>query len=230
MNNLKKPGVFATFCLLIFCFAAQANDDNQFWSSIFINGAVNKDSRFLFWFDGHARFADDGSELGVSIIRPGIGWRASDKVNLWAGYARVTGHRDGPNIEEDRLWQQATYSIGSFFGGQLGGRTRLEQRTRDDDGDDTGLRLRQFFRWARPLENTRVSVVLANELFIGLNDADWGQRSGFDQNRAFLGLAWQLNPKTRIEGGYMSNYINGQDGADNRTNQILSLSLSYRLN
>ena len=214
----------------VFSPAAHANDsDFQAWSALAISGPATQDSRFLLWFDGHARFRDDASELGTSIIRPGIGWKATDKVNLWAGYARVTGHRDGlPDIEEDRAWQQATYPITEIFGGRLSGRTRFEQRFRSDLGDDTGYRLRQFNRWARPIEGTDWSYVVANETFLGLNNTDWGQRDGFDQNRAFLGLAWKAAPKARVEFGYLNNHING--AVDDQTNHNVSAALFLSLN
>jgi len=73
-----------------------------------------------------------------------------------------------------------------------------------------------------------MSYVVANETFIGLNDADWGQRSGYDQNRAFLGLAWQTTQKLRIELGYLNNHVEGRTTGD-QTNHVLSLALYVRL-
>jgi hypothetical protein len=58
------------------------------------------------------------------------------------------------------------------------------------------------------------SLVMWNEAFVALNDTGWGQRSGFDQNRLFLGLAWQAWPgKLRLEGGYTNRWI-VRPGAD----------------
>lgn len=179
----------------------------------------------MLWFDGHARFRDDAGTLGVSIVRPALGWRFSPKLTVWGGYARVTGHRSGPNIEEDRIWQQATYPIAKFLGGSLSGRTRLEQRTRKV-GSGTGHRFRQFTRWARPLENSSASVIIWSELFMGLNDTDWGQRSGYDQHRLFLGMGWQLSDDLRIEGGYLNNHLDQGPGP---TNHNIAISLFARL-
>lgn len=202
-------------------------DDNQVWSAVAVSGPIVDESRISLWFDAHARFRDDASELGTSIIRPGIGWRATKNLNLWLGYARVTSHRPGPDVEEDRVWQQATYPVGHWLGGSLSARTRLEQRSRDA-GDDTGWRLRQAWRWSRPIEGSMMSYVVANETFIGLNDADWGQRSGYDQNRAFLGLAWQTSAKLRVELGYLNNHVEGRTTGD-QTNHVLSLALYVSL-
>jgi carbonic anhydrase len=202
--------------------------DNQGWSAVFVNGPVEQGNRFLFWFDGHARFRDDATELGTSIIRPGVGWRLDDRVDLWLGYARVTGHRDGPNIDEDRFWQQSTYRIGDVLGGALSGRSRLEQRFRNS-GSDTGWRARQFFYYAQRFEGTPFSLVLANEIFFGLNDADWGQRSGYDQNRAFFGAAWHLSPGLRLEAGYLNNNLDGGPGGSNQTNHNFQIAFFVSL-
>jgi len=175
----------------------------------------------MLWFDGHARFADDIGRLGVSIIRPGFGYRVSDTTTLWLGYARVTAH-PGENIDEDRIWQQATFPLGEVFGGKLSGRTRLEQRFRDSD-NDTGVRLRQFFRWARPFGDSAYSAVVWDEVFLGLNEAEWGQRDGLDQNRAFVGLAWKPDRRLRLEAGYLHNFIK-RSGPD-RTNHVFALTL-----
>lgn len=201
-----------------------AAEDSQLWTAIAATGKTGQD-RLLWWFDGHARFSDDAGRLGVSIIRPGLGWRVSDRLDLWAGYARVTAH-PGANVDEDRFWQQATYSLGTVFGGKLSGRTRLEQRFRDSDSD-TGWRIRQFVRWARKLPNSDFSIVLWNETFAGFNDADWGQRQGFDQNRAFVGFAWHAQDKLRAEAGYLNNIIDTP--GSNLDNHNLSLTLFMSL-
>jgi hypothetical protein len=212
---------FALFCGSRLSHAV--DDEFQAWSALSTNGPVNNGD-LLFWFDGHARFGDDAGRLSTSIIRPGLGWRYSSDLTLWLGYARVTGHQANPNIEEDRIWQQAIYRLSDFGSGQLSGRTRLEQRFREEDSDK-GMRLRQFLRWTKPIQNTSLSYVIANELFLNLNDADWGQSSGFNQNRMFLGMNHKISETYKVEVGYVNNYIN-QIGRGNQLNHILSASLS----
>lgn len=226
MRMVKKLFLLLSVVAVLFASKASA-DDSQAWSAIAINGPLEENSNFLLWFDGHARFQIGDNELGVTIIRPGIGWQVTDKLKLWLGYAWVTGRRDGPDVKEERIWQQATYPVAQFFGGRLSGRTRLEQRTRDG-GSDTGWRLRQSWRWSRPVEGTKLSFIVANETFFGLNDADWGQRDGYDQNRAFLGLGWQATPKVRVDTGYLNNHID-RGSAGDRTNHIIALALSVAL-
>lgn len=45
------------------------------------------------------------------------------------------------------------------------------------------------------------SVVVSNEYFLNLNNANWGPRRGFDQNRAFIGLGYNFTSKIRTEVG-----------------------------
>jgi hypothetical protein len=226
LNGLAAV-VAATVALLS---AAQAQDDSDFqaWSAVFLTAKPSDDSRLLLWFDGHARFSNDASRLGVSILRPAVGWRVSDNLDVWAGYARVVSRSDSaPEVEEDRLWQQATYPISDVLGGRLTGRTRLEQRFRGT-GEDTGHRLRQFVRWERRLEGTPFSALVADEFFVNFNDADWGQRSGFDQNRLFIGGALHLSKRARFEGGYLNNILNVA-GPDNQMNHNVFFQLFVNL-
>jgi hypothetical protein len=208
---------------------AQAPDgDFQSWNAIAIAGPVQEDSRLLFWFDGHARYKDEAEELGVTIFRPGLGWRVSSDLDLWAGYARVVSRQDeARDVSEDRFWQQATFPLPEILGGSMGARSRLEQRFRAT-GDDTGWRFRQFVRWARPIEGTDFSAVVWDELFVNFNDADWGQRAGFDQNRLFVGAAWHVNDRARLEAGYLNNVLDTPT-SDEQVNNNLSITFFLNL-
>lgn len=202
--------------------AAAAQDDSQAWTGVFASGPVAEGSRVLVWLDVHSRFREEGDELDTTILRPGIGWRVSPRLDVWAGYAQITTRRAGPDTQEHRFWQQATYPVATVAGGKLTGRTRLEQRDREG-ADGTGWRLRQFLRWSRPVGTGPVSIVASNETFVALNDTPWGQNGGFDQNRAFIGGAWQAAPGLRLEGGYMNQQIEGGSRPD-RTNNNLVVS------
>ena len=217
------------FLALLFAVSAApalANDE-QGWTALVVTGPVS-DGKLQLWFDGHARFRNEAQDLGVTIIRPGLGWTVSDRFTLWGGVARVTVSQPGPDIEEDRIWQQATFGLGNPFGGSLSGRTRLEQRFRDDIGSETGWRLRQFVRWARPIGDGPFGWLVWNELFWNINDADWGQREGFDQNRLLLGITWQFADRARIEAGYLNNVLDAPVGSD-VTNHNLSVGLAFSL-
>ena len=212
--------VLSLAAIVILSTGAARAQDTQFWTALFSNGPISEDSRLLIWFDGHARYSDDVSRLGVSIIRPGVGYKVNDRISLWAGYAWVVSRADGrDNITDNRFWQQATFKVASGDWGTLTGRTRLEQRFLSS-GDETGWRLRQFFRYTKPL-SPRLTATAWNETFIALNDTDFGARAGYDQNRTFAGLRWRTNDYFSLEGGYLFNDIRAGD----QQNHNISLSI-----
>lgn len=202
------------------------DSDVQAWGNF--AGQYRLSAKLLLWAEAQARFSEDTGGLAQSILRPALGWQAAPKATLWAGYGRITNHRPGRDQGEDRLWQQAIWNVGPALGGQVTSRSRLEQRW-VDGGGDTGWRVRQFLKYERPVGNGGdTSMVLWNETFVGLNDADWGARAGFDQMRNFAGVGLSIAPKVRAEIGYINQYIN-RPGSNDRVNHIASITFLKRL-
>lgn len=200
--------------------------DNQAWGNFTSQHRLN--GKLLGWVEVQGRLGDDARRLNQSIIRPALGWQAAAKVSLWTGYGHITNHRPGKNQGEDRLWQQALWDAGAVLGGKVTSRSRLEQR-RVDGGSDTGWRARHFLKYERPFKGGGdASLVLWNEVFVALNDTDWGARAGFDQMRNFGGVGLSVTPKTRIEIGYMNQYVDHAAPRD-RVNHIASVSFFKRL-
>jgi hypothetical protein len=52
-----------------------------------------------------------------------------------------------------------------------------------------------------------LSIVGWNEIFLNLNDTDWGAQSGFDQNRLFAGPGYGFTPMLRVQAGYLNRYV-----------------------
>ncbi len=196
--------------------------DEQVWTAVTVLAPIAKDSRVLLSFDGQVRLREKGQELDTTIIRPAIGWRVNKKLDLFIGYYGSETQLAGRNRKEERIWQQGSYTLAETSAGRLTGRTRLEQRFRET-GDDTGGRLRQLIRFSHPIPNTPFALVAQDELFVNLNDTDWGQKAGIDQNRAFVGGSWQASKTLRLELGYMNQQIRVANGPD-RTNHNLSLT------
>jgi len=194
-------------------------------------GPINKEnprlSRWRWWFDGHARFFEDADGYGQSIVRPGVGYAITDKSTLWVGYGWIrTSPASGSDFDENRIWQQWTTSA-SLGTATLSWRSRLEQRF-VEGGDDVGWRFRQFIKLSQPIAfDSRLRLVGYDEIFFGLNNTDWGARGGFDQNRLFAGLGWQVEQGTNIEVGYLNQFVRRQ-GTEDLMNHILSLNLLLR--
>ena len=208
---------------------AQTIDDVGQWNAVFSQGKLgnNPDSKLKWWFDGHVRLLDDADGFNQSIVRPGIGWGLNENSSIWAGYGwiRTSPLDDGDDFDEHRIWQQWTWSKEAKpF--KVAARTRFEQRL-VETGDDTGLRLRQFFRIQKTLPTELpMTLVLWDEIFLDLNDTDFGQRSGFDQNRVFVGFGFKRSKSSRwrAEIGYINQSINSI-GPTDRSNHILAVNL-----
>ena len=218
---------------------AQTVDDEGLWLALFAQGKFQEDGghcdcrnakshEIKWWFDGHARFLDDADFFSQSIVRPGIGYALTDRATIWAGYGWIrTSPIVGADFDENRIWQQLTWSrkhdplLFAF-------RSRLEQRF-VETGDDAGWRFRQLIRAQHNLPACpHLTLVSWDELFIHLNDTDWGARSGFNQNRLFAGIGLKCDPQSRwrTEIGYLNQTIHVPGGND-RSHHILSINF-YR--
>jgi hypothetical protein len=230
--RIKHPvlGILALFWIFNPVAAqAQVEDDSGLWLALFAQDDLRgKDCRWKWWLDSHLRFLDDADGLNQSIVRPGVGWKMSDKMTGWAGYAWIHNRTLlGAEFEEHRAWQQLTWSTSSESWSLLL-RPRLEQRF-VETGDDVGLRFRQFIRLQRQIPTLpRLSLVSWDELFFHCNDTDWGARSGFDQNRVFVGLGIKSQPGSRLrtEIGYLNQSIDNASNP-NRSHHNLAINFFY---
>lgn len=227
-----QASLIALSSLLHGAASAQTIDDPGLWMAFFAQGNINecacKCHPLKWWFDGHLRLLEDVDGFNQSIVRPGLGWSLTENSALWAGYGWIhTTPLTGADFDEHRVWQQWTWS-GSLEPLRFALRSRFEQRLLEG-GDDTGLRFRQLFRVQHDMPHRpRMSLVCWDELFIHLNDTDWGAASGLDQNRIFAGIGLKARAagRWRTEIGYLNQSINVV-GPNNRSHHILSINL-YR--
>ncbi len=143
----------------------------------------------------------------LGIVRPALGLRITPDVSVWAGYAWIPTYLDEGEprlLNEHRPWQQVLYQ-GTVGPLSLQFRPRFEQRFREGQSD-VAFRLRFFGRFqARLTQGIPLVFAATDEVFVALNDAAWGPKAGYDQNRLFLGLGYGTTP--RVEAGYLSVVI-----------------------
>jgi hypothetical protein len=206
---------------------AEVADEFRIWGNVTARGNfgfINPDlKKFRWWLEAQPRTREEGEEMDQLLIRPGVGYALNEHSSLWIGYAHVFNFTAvGDNIHEDRFWQQYMWS-GSTMLGTFTSRTRFEQRWQSNGGD-TGGRFRQMFRLSWPLPfHPAASLVGWDEVFVHLNDTNWGARQGFDQNRGFAGVGYRVAPPVLVEIGYMNQYIN--KATIDSMNHVLSLNL-----
>lgn len=181
------------------CAHAQVQDIAA-WTAVLASPEISGRTRL--WLDVHAR--RDAAAF-LSIVRPGVGLQLTDQVSAWVGGAWIpTLPDDGALSSELRIWEQAIVNVqlGSEVG--LSSRTRLEQRI-SGGGGALGWRIREFVRLSiEPSTSDGPRLALWDEVFLGLNDTDWGAVAGFDQNRLFVGVGLPVAHGGRVELGVVN--------------------------
>lgn len=180
------------------------------------------------------RFGDHSTRFSQGLIRLGTGYAINKKVIAWVGYDWVPTSRPlalHKPFNDHAVWQQLSL-IDDYAFGQVVSRTRFEQHFFDIPGStDTAHLFRQMFKLTTPLPLTspNVSLVIWNEVFANLNSTDAGTQSGFNQNRAFMGIGYHLSKEATLEIGYINQYINRPNNV--RPDQMLHLlSINMLLN
>jgi hypothetical protein len=225
MTNIKFTKlVFCSPLAVLFFIAATnvsaADDDLGLWATgTYVHDISDR------WFADIAiqsRFNQDLEKLERLLFRPSLTYNLDTGPSLTLGYDLHSVESPRDKIEH-RTWQQISVSkrlprITAFAW------TRLEQRY-IEDVSGAAVRLRLRAGASMPLQRG-YSVVLANEVFFGLNELTSGPRDGFDQNRLYIGLAKRLSEHIVGQLGYQMQYIDKAD-TDSAGHQIF-ISLSYR--
>ena len=223
--------LLAAFALAVLPAAARAGDDVQIWASAIAQGPIETGSRVkpMLWLEVQSRFANDVSQLGTFILRPGVGLRFGPDLHIIFGYQfQQNSPLNGRETSEHRMWEQVTVPL--YRDPErliLLARLRLEQRS-TVGAQDLGWRGRAMLRAQIPL-NGRGSAgpLLWSEAFVGFNDTDWGQRSGLRQVRAFAGGLIPLGKRLNFEAGYMARFDRGP--GNDHVSHVANLALNYRL-
>lgn len=223
---LVLPALLAALSPLSSPAHAQVREDGQIWFQAVAQGPVAGD--LVYFAELQSRFSAHSTVLAQMLIRPAIGVKLTDGLAVYQGYASVrTPTTGGGETQEHRSFQQINWSLGRPAGVALSSRTRIEQRWLSNGGD-LGWRLRQMVRGALPLgQGGKVSLIGSAEVFVALNDTDWGARGGFDRLRTFAGLELPLSGKSTIELGYLNQYAAAPAGPD-RMDHVAAVNLMLR--
>ena len=226
-KTLFAGAVAATLLCLPAIASAQTRHDEQVWVNLTSMGPLSGD--LVYFAELQPRTGDGSSRLDQLLLRGAIGVKLDKAVTLYQGYAHVVvpvaGGRD---INEERSFQQASWTIKASPAGELSSRTRFEQRWRSVGGG-MGLRLREMLRYETPLKpgTKGPNALVYSEVFVALNDTRWGARSGFDQMRNFVGLEIPVGGASTVEAGYLNQLID-QPAGRSRMNHVAALTLFFR--
>lgn len=224
--------LFASIAVGTFTPAHATDSDDGFWTVVSSTDSFpsgDEVSRWQYWFDAQARYFDVGSGINQYLVRPAVGYKIGDNLSAWVGYARFRSrNRSGSVRDENRYWQQISWTAGKWKNGTVSLRARLEQRDLST-GDDLGLVLRTQAKYVRPIgSDGKRYLALGIEPFIDLRDTDWGGDSGLGQNRISIGIGWRFSDKLTLESGYMNQFI-WVDNGENRMNHLGILNFKIKL-
>lgn len=184
--------------------AAQVDHDGAVWINVTAMGSIDK--KWVYFVEVQPRVMEDASRMTQLLLRAAIGYKISSKATLYQGYGHIVepGAGDARGRNEERSFQQLSWSLVKAGRSDLSSRTRFEQRWRSDRGG-MALRLREMLRYEYAL-GTRprnIGALVWAEGFVGVKSADWAV-DGFDQLRSFVGAAIPVGAKSTIEAGYMN--------------------------
>jgi hypothetical protein len=193
-------------------------------------------------FDGQWRRQGAGQKWQQLLLRPGVNYDFTDRLQASGGYAFIKSHRYGSNpaefvTPEHRIWQQLLVRQKAARS-NLAHRFRLEQRrigvkSRDAMGRERLDRYvhRNRFRYAIraviPLKGSQREsqyfVALSNE--VKFNFGPNTQNNIFDQNRAYAALGRKLPRLGNLEVGYMQQTLQQGNGRVFEFNHTLQVGL-----
>ena len=200
------------------------------WLTTSFGGRLGADSSPFSWAAmGQLRLLESsaGYHVGVGGVALGYGLSNSTTVRLGAALFNFDPS-NADNVLERRfsqelIWSAPVSDMNFTFHG------RLEERF-FSSGDDMGLRLRGLFRLRAPVtDDGRLGAEGYQEFWISLRDTDWGARSGYSQNRVYLGGYYRLNEmgSATLSVGYLNQVIFTQ--VRDFMRHLLSLQMSFRI-
>lgn len=199
--------------------------DTQQWTLFTFQKELSP--RWRGYFEVQPRFGSDVTNVEKLIVRPALGYRLNRKLSVWQGYGWVPTFSPG-FLDEHRIFQQLLYED-RVRDTAIVNRFRLEERF-IENADATSFRARNMFRVQHPVSpDRRWFAVAYDEFFFHLNSVSGGPVSGFDQNRAFLGVARQAGKELRVETGYMLVHVNALDGVPDKRLNIWLVQLHWNL-
>lgn len=214
--------LLATTTALIPAPAHASEDDFNIWLGQWVNLDISDDVYVR--VEAQERFTNDADRLGQLLLRSFVAYRISDTVNLGGGYAYILTDPEGPaEFNEHRFYQELNIRLIEHGRLTLDSRTRLEQRTFEED-DETAWRLRNFVQLKVPITEHN-KLVAYTEPFIALNETD-RQRDGIGAWRNFVGVSFPVAKGIDLVPGYLNQHVFrvGEDRSDHVANVNLFFS------
>jgi len=203
----------------------QINHFNQIWGGYLNQTRLSK--HWGFWAESQLRTHENFVEnVSVNLNRIGATYYINDDTKITAGYAFINSFSpaNGANIAtpEHRLWQQIQWHT-KYPKIRLMQWLRVEERFRQklkspnelDNSFAFNYRVRYNFLMQVPLSKKMFEPKGLSFIFNDEVHVNFGKEimyNTFDQNRFFLGLAYQTNKTSNLQIGYMNLFTQQPSG------------------
>jgi hypothetical protein len=190
--------------------SAQVIYDGRVWTGVGFQGRLAAQSPWRWVLESQVRTRDGVHAVDVFLIRFGMGRDLTSRTNVGGGYTNSTTFPIvGEALTEHRAFQQYLWT-GRAGTSSIVFRTRFEERF-SEGNDEVAYRLRQQVRYTRPFGgHPRLALVAYDEVLVHTNGTNRYGR-GFDQNRAFGGIARTITPRVHLELGYSTIHNSRSD-------------------
>ncbi|PJD92513.1 MAG: hypothetical protein CK424_05255 [Legionella sp.] len=206
MSSICFPRACVAFLLCLVSMVGQSTESfDKFWTLVTYN---DKYKQFFYMIEPQIRLVDSPGVYEQFLLNMGGGVEVTPKLQAWFGQT-IANYSPYNAVDEDvvagdaneyRVWQQLIWQSDPVFI-----RSRLEERYSLNFAP-WAVRLRERIYWTKKITE-RYSLVLSDEVFVNLKSVPWVTTSGLDQNRAYIGILYQLSPLTSISISYMNQYI-----------------------
>lgn len=202
-------------------YAAAMITHTKLWVDTPMTGAITMDKKWGYYLEPQLRLIDDQYKLEQFNLYAGFYYQVLPNLSAWFGAYRQLSNE--PGRQQYRLWEQMTWDVMNDDALSLSSRTRLEQRKNINDAE-IAHRLREKITLTLPMRLlTNYFLVLADEVFLQLNQPAWVTNRFFSQNRASIGIKIPVNKDTAYEVGYLNQF---QYGNPNQMSHVLYLTVS----
>ncbi|WAR45257.1 DUF2490 domain-containing protein [Methylomonas rapida] len=171
-------------------------------------------SPYLAFLELAPRTKNDNNDFSQVIVRPLVGYKVTQKLQLWLGYTWQGEYNDQTDFElaTNDFMQQLQWIDNWTPQLNFQYRFRLEQRFFAHESD-AGHRMRHRFRFVYTLPDSKAYLIGIDELFVyfnSLNDSrmEHSVQAGINQNRTYVGVGYKLTPQLNIDTGYQLQYVN----------------------